>query len=477
MTVRGRGERDELGDDAPVERTMMIKAPTRPPPPAAAPPTQPLMPAARAWRRYQFSKLEKVSKVHARLLKNLEWMLPNVRATGEVSESVKKRLSEMFEEKVTLRVESAQVVPASRLRQFVGDPTFLAVLAPAPQKTRGLLEVELGLANMAIDLLMGGAGEAVALRPLTDLEEGVITYVLLETLKALSPSLDPTLPKLRIESVVRSFEDALSTVGEDEHLAVVQLQAVFGTYPGYVRLFIPESVLVGVSPPSDAEVRRARRLSDVTQNASRVRNVKAWLRAEIAQVDIASGDLAQLRERDVILVDGLTARPDKGEGGTAKLRVGHGRLGLMNAEVVAEEGRYKAKITGFQIGEPAPPGGPTEEEGVQDPPAEGEAPPEGEEGGDVEESTNPGNKGRDQVEGNAEGGELLNDIPMQISVEIGRVPITAEEVVGLKVGHVIDLNRAPGEPLDLSVNGRIVARGELVEVEGNLGIRILSLAG
>ena len=55
--------------------------------------------------------------------------------------------------------------------------------------------------------------------------------------------------------------------------------------------------------------------------------------------------------------------------------------------------------------------------------------------------------------------------------------MSAEEVVGLKVGHVFDLNRVPGEPLDLSVNGKIVARGELVELEGNLGVRILSLAG
>jgi flagellar motor switch/type III secretory pathway protein FliN len=49
--------------------------------------------------------------------------------------------------------------------------------------------------------------------------------------------------------------------------------------------------------------------------------------------------------------------------------------------------------------------------------------------------------------------------------------------VALKVGHVFDLNRVAGEPLDLSVNGKVVARGELVEIDGNLGIRILSLAG
>lgn len=80
-------------------------------------------------------------------------------------------------------------------------------------------------------------------------------------------------------------------------------------------------------------------------------------------------------------------------------------------------------------------------------------------------------------EGQAEGADLLNDVPLQIAVEIGRLPITAEEVVSIKVGHVFDLNRQVGEPLDLSVNGKIVARGELVEIEGNLGIRIVSLAG
>ncbi len=76
-----------------------------------------------------------------------------------------------------------------------------------------------------------------------------------------------------------------------------------------------------------------------------------------------------------------------------------------------------------------------------------------------------------------EGAELLNDIPLQISVELGRVGVTAEEVVSLKVGQVIELSRVPGEPVDLSVNGKVVARGEVVEVEGHLGVRITSLAG
>ena len=78
-------------------------------------------------------------------------------------------------------------------------------------------------------------------------------------------------------------------------------------------------------------------------------------------------------------------------------------------------------------------------------------------------------------EAKTDGAELLGDIPLQVTVELGRVAFSAEEVVSLHVGQIIDLNRVPNEPVELSVHGKVVARGELVEVEGQVGVRILSL--
>jgi len=471
------------------ERTMMIdvsKLPRKPegtqtrrPAPSAprehaAQAAAPAPIAPRAWKPFVFSNLEKISKTHAELARNLEWMLPNVRSSGEVSESVKKRLREMFDEKISLQAEYVHIVHPSRLKRYVGDPTFLGVLAPVPNKGRGLLEIEVGLAHWAIDTLLGGIGEAVGLRPLTDIEEGVMTFVVLETLRALSPSLDPSLPKLRLETIARSLEEAVSVLHEDENLAVVQLKAVFGTHTGYVRIFIPESVLAVANPPTDAPVRRLRRASEAASHISRLSNVKVWLRAEIGQVEISAQDLSQLRERDVVLVDGLTARPDQGEGGTAKLKLGLARTGYIAADVAVDGERFTATVTGFSIGEPPPSGAPIEGEAPEEADAASASPSLGEH---ADESTNPGSERGSMEEAQAEGADLLNDIPLQIAVEIGRLPITAEDVVGLKVGHVFDLNRSAGEPLDLSVNGKVVARGELVEVEGNLGIRIVSLAG
>jgi flagellar motor switch protein FliM len=312
----------------------------------------------------------------------------------------------------------------------------------------------------------------VALRPLTDIEEGVLTYVLIETLKILAPTVDASLPKLRLESVCRTFDEAVTILAEDEHLAMVQLKATVGAHVGFVRLFIPESVLSMAHPATDATVRRARRSADATANANRLEAVKVWLRAEIGQVEISAADLGQVHEGDVILVDSLTTRPDRGEPGTASVRLGAGRTGALGAEVaVTETGRYAATITEIEVGQPVVARGPADEaEPPFDTNAEGlgEAP---------DELTNPVKRHRSDDVENPEGADLLNDIPLQIAVELGRVAMTAEEVVGLKVGHVIDLNRAAGEPLDLSVNGKVVARGELVEVDGNLGVRILSLAG
>ena len=70
---------------------------------------------------------------------------------------------------------------------------------------------------------------------------------------------------------------------------------------------------------------------------------------------------------------------------------------------------------------------------------------------------------------------LLGEVPVNVVVELGRVQLTADEVIRLGTGHIIELGRSPAEPVDLVVNGRLLAKGELVEIEGTLGVKILSL--
>ena len=73
------------------------------------------------------------------------------------------------------------------------------------------------------------------------------------------------------------------------------------------------------------------------------------------------------------------------------------------------------------------------------------------------------------------GMELIMDIPLDVTVELGRVRMLIRDVLDLASGSIIELDRVAGEPVDLLVNGRLVAKGEVVVIEDNFGIRLTEI--
>ncbi|MER3495449.1 MAG: flagellar motor switch protein FliN, partial [Armatimonadota bacterium] len=71
--------------------------------------------------------------------------------------------------------------------------------------------------------------------------------------------------------------------------------------------------------------------------------------------------------------------------------------------------------------------------------------------------------------------DILLDVPLEISVELGRVKMTVREIVDLGTGSIVEVDRSAGEPVDVMVNGRRVARGEVVVIEDNFGVRITEI--
>jgi flagellar motor switch protein FliN len=66
----------------------------------------------------------------------------------------------------------------------------------------------------------------------------------------------------------------------------------------------------------------------------------------------------------------------------------------------------------------------------------------------------------------------LSDVPLELSVEIGRTRMTVGETLQLRVGSIVTLERLAGEPVDLLVNGTPIARGEVVVVDEQFGLRV-----
>jgi flagellar motor switch protein FliN/FliY len=70
---------------------------------------------------------------------------------------------------------------------------------------------------------------------------------------------------------------------------------------------------------------------------------------------------------------------------------------------------------------------------------------------------------------------LLGNVPVQVTVELGSTELSLKEILDLSEGSIIELNRLAGEPLDLKVGGQLVAQGEVVAVDDSYGLRITNV--
>ncbi|MBM7579867.1 flagellar motor switch protein FliN/FliY [Jeotgalibacillus terrae] len=70
---------------------------------------------------------------------------------------------------------------------------------------------------------------------------------------------------------------------------------------------------------------------------------------------------------------------------------------------------------------------------------------------------------------------LLLDIPLQVTVELGRTKRSVQEILELTSGSIIELDKLAGEPVDILVNNRLIAKGEVVVIEENFGVRLTDI--
>lgn len=71
--------------------------------------------------------------------------------------------------------------------------------------------------------------------------------------------------------------------------------------------------------------------------------------------------------------------------------------------------------------------------------------------------------------------DLLLDVPLKVSVELGRIIMTLQQILGLGRGSIIELERLAGEPVDILVNDKLIAHGEVVVVDEYFGVKITEL--
>ena len=75
----------------------------------------------------------------------------------------------------------------------------------------------------------------------------------------------------------------------------------------------------------------------------------------------------------------------------------------------------------------------------------------------------------------AESISLIRDVPLEVTVELGRTNKSISDILEFAPGTIIELDKIAGEPIDVLVNGKFVAKGEVVVIEESFGVRIMEI--
>lgn len=495
-------------------------------------PTDPVLRKKRV-RPFRFKDLEQIPKINLQMHRTLLRAMPEVIFETGFARSVAELVQRYAGMEIDLWFHSLRVVETNRLRALIPGTTCLLVIGILPHSEKIVIEVDLQFVYRAVGKLLGAQASPVDVhRPLTEIEHGVFLFLALKVLALFQQGWGGT------EQVALRIEDLRSDVKSTADVFRTEKRWLCATWKltsdldvGTVRALLPEGLMRAVipqrPPPDSAIAERGRRL--IRQRFDRITGAKVDAWVEAGRIQLARGDLAGLDPGDIVLLDetkiGLSP---EGPAGPTEMRVGLGRHGFFRGEIRNDDGKQVFEVQEIVIEEVPDAHDPIEGHGEPDNPEEvvaayeerpsgddesddGAADPddarriadddafdedwglddenegdeeeyeeeeegyegEGEEGGYHQQpgggEEEPADDNLDQVE------PLLGDIPMLLVVELGRVQLTADEVIRLRSGQIIELGRTPNDPVDLVVNGKLVAKGELVEIEGSIGVKLLNL--
>ena len=411
-------------------------------------------------RPFQFTGLPRLSREQAAVQESLAAYLSYRPFEPRFANDLGAELERYLKAPCKFSAFSIKAVNCTDLPSLLPALSCLIVVGAAPTEHKIIAEIDPSLAGLAIERLLGGPGEGARIRrPLTEIEEGVLSFLILAVLghfhngwhtgRELGLTLDRFANKL----------DELSPIVDNETgYYMLSVSIGVGSHVGYARILLPQGLItqtfashIPQSHGTPEELDRMRRLLGSLGEAQIV------ARAEIARIDLTDDDIANLELGDIILLENHeVTKTEAGVTGNVLMRLGMGQNGGLRCSVVDDGDHTHLRV--IEILQQEQPQETSMTDGE-----EGSLPADGE---DYEASDN-----LPETEG------LLRDVPAPVVVELGRIKMSTAQVVRLRTGQILRLSRGSNDPVDLVVNGKIFARGELIEVDGELGVRLVQVVG
>lgn len=420
-------------------------------------------------------RLPSVARAQLRLSAALGASLPSLSAGAQAA------LARVLSHYLRLQEDEISVSQADvREREFApGSPSangragetvdVWATLALTPSGAQVFAALRADFASALVDRMLGGeSGAPEPLRRLSPTELAAVEFLWLCLIRELHQELDAPVwrldgvysePPARAFARERAGQEDTPETGErvDEGANARALMATFalrfGSLHGLVDFYFTRDALAALEnlrhSPLFADERGAHG-ETYTRVAPDVR-----LRPVLGETDVRTGDLADLESGDVVVVARPLARLEAGRlAGRLEMRLGDGAAAVLSGRINAN-GDAATELLIEQIRR----GGELH----------------GTERGSMEQEQN----GDDSNDSNDSNGSAiaLEEILLTVHVELAQRRLSLDELARLRVGQLLALDCQATDPVDLVADGRRIARGELVEIEGRLGVRVTQVTG
>ncbi|MBI4853719.1 MAG: FliM/FliN family flagellar motor switch protein [Acidobacteria bacterium] len=359
---------------------------------------------------------------------------------------------------IGFKIESVLETSFSDTIKKLNSPVPLAVIGVEPSGRKALLEVDPNFIINMVDQIFGSesSSNSKLLRNLSNIETGVIEFLILRVIKAISDTMaEFSGITIRLEQLFIQGGQVFKTIDTlaDSSEPILELctRVSVGEALGYLNLYLPYGLL---NDATKAEVNDQNKLELLMDWLPHLEMLKIKLIAEIGEINLTSLDLYSLEPSDIILLPDVNLKFYGSElSGELFVRLGiWGEVGF-RGEIITEDSKLKV-ILNSVCNNPRP---------------------------HSPENINKDNKASEdkieemEEEDLSQSAEFIQSVPVTVVVELGRRNLTISDVTRLRIGQIIELNRTPSEPVELSVDGKIIGKGELVDVDGELGVRILRL--
>lgn len=290
---------------------------------------------------FLFKNLSTFTKDEVKLLKAFSNYLSITDLENKFTKDISSLLEEYLKTKVNVNISGIKKSTFKDYKISLPDFQVLCIIGFYPIDKKGILEIDIQLAEVIINRLLGKGEDTYIIRKrLTEIEEAILEYILLKILASFHQYLHNL--EIRLEKISNSKEELIL---DDEDVLLLMINISIDNKRYFIRLTLPAGL---INEALRQPIKDKNLLDDIFKTKLQwLNDINLTVKAQIGKVSISKEDLLGLEVGDVILLDErLVEFSEEGLKGEVSLQIGQSKTDRLKAKILSDgEEILKVKIT------------------------------------------------------------------------------------------------------------------------------------